>query len=56
MGCMQFVRGMAVGMALGAVMGMVAAPKKKMTGKKMFTRLLRSVSDAIEDVTEAVGL
>lgn len=56
MSCMQFIRGMIVGLAVGSALTMAATPKKKLCGKKMLTKVLRSVTDAIDDVTEAIGL
>jgi len=56
MNCMQFARGVAVGMAVGSALTMLCAPKKRMNGKKMFARVLRAAGDAFDDVTDALGL
>ena len=52
--CADFVKGMGVGMALGAALGMMLMPKKrKMSG--MMTRVLRSAEDVVDVLSDALG-
>lgn len=49
-----FIRGMAVGVAAGAVIGMVAMPKKKNHGKKMVGKALKTAGELIDGVSGAM--
>ena len=49
-----FMRGVAVGVAAGAVIGMVAMPKKKNHGKKMVGKALKTAGELIDNVSGAM--
>ena len=50
---MSFFKGIGVGMAVGSVVGMIAAPKKK---SMAIGKALRSIGDVVDNVTSAIGL
>ena len=50
---MSFVKGMGIGMAAGAAVGMLVAPKKQ---KLTIGKALRSVGDVVDSVTGAIGM
>ena len=50
---MSFFKGMAAGIAVGSVLGMVAAPKRR---KLRFGKALRTVGNAVDTVAGSIGL
>ena len=49
-----FMRGVAMGVAAGAVIGMIAMPKKKKHGKKMVGKALKTAGELIDNVSGAM--
>lgn len=53
----EFMRGMGLGMAAGAALGMALAPKKKKTNlKKAAGRAIKSVGEVVENITDAMDM
>jgi len=54
---MSFVKGMCVGLVVGAGAGMLMemSPSRKKCGKRMFGKAVKNVGQIIEDVTDALG-
>ena len=52
---MYFLKGMGVGLVVGACVGMCIAPDKR-KGKKMATKALRTLSDLVDEFSEAMGI
>ena len=50
---MSFVKGIGVGMVVGAAAGMLAMPKKQ---KFTIGKALRSVGDVVDSVAGAIGM
>ena len=50
---MSFVKGMGIGVVVGAAAGMLAMPKKQ---KLTIGRALRSVGDVVDSITGAIGM
>lgn len=51
---MSFIKGMGIGVAVGGVVGMVAAPKKR--SKSSIGKALKNVGTAVESVANSIGL
>ncbi len=51
---MSFIKGMGVGLAVGSMVGMVAAPKKQKSST--IGKAIRSVGDVVENVANTIGL
>ena len=49
---MSFVKGIGVGMAMGAAVGMIASPKKKSS----IGKTLKSMSSVVDGVVTTLGL
>ena len=54
MSSMDFLRGLGVGMAAGAAIGMVLAPSKPRK-KSLTGRMLKTAGDVVEGISEAMG-
>ena len=54
-GCGRFFAGMAVGLAAGPAIGMTMAPSRWEI-KRAAHRAAKSVSDAVETLTDAMGM
>lgn len=50
---MSFVKGMGVGVVVGAAAGMIAMPKKQ---KLTVGKALRSVGDVVDSIVGAIGM
>ncbi len=50
---MSFVKGMSIGMAAGAAIGMLVMPKKQ---KSTVGKALRSVGNVVDSVAGAIGM
>ncbi len=50
---MSFIKGMGVGVVVGAAAGIIAMPKKQ---KLTVGRALRSVGDVVDTVVSAIGM
>jgi len=56
MGKQGFLRGMGLGMAAGAAIGIALAPKKKRTLKRAAGKVLRSAGEAAENLSSAIEM
>ncbi len=52
---MTFLKGMGAGLIVGACVGMCCAPDKR-KGKKMATKALRTLSDLVDEFSDAMGM
>ena len=50
---MSFIKGMGIGVVVGAAAGMIAMPKKQ---KLTIGKALRSVGDMVDSVAGAIGM
>ena len=50
---MSFLKGMGIGAAVGAAVGMMASPKKS---KPMLGKALKSMGDVVDNVAGTLGL
>ncbi len=50
---MSFIKGMGVGLMVGSMVGMVAAPKKK---KINLSKAIKSMGDVVDSVAGTLGL
>ncbi len=50
---MSFVKGMGVGLMVGSMVGMIAAPRKK---KFNIGKALKSMGDVVDNVADTIGL
>ena len=50
---MSFIKGMGIGVVVGAAAGMIAMPKKQ---KMTIGKALRSVGDMVDSVVGAIGM
>ncbi len=50
---MSFVKGMGIGLMVGSMVGMIAAPRKK---KFNIGKALKSMGDAVDSVASTIGL
>ena len=51
----DFFKGMGLGAAAGAAIGMIVVPKKK-SPKCVAGKALKSAGDLVENITDAIGL
>ena len=51
---MSFIKGIGVGVMVGSVVGMAAAPKKNKAGK--IGKAIKSVGDVVESVAGSIGI
>lgn len=51
---MNLLKGIGLGMAMGAGVGMLFAPQKK-SAKRTVSKALRAIGDVLEDVETALG-
>ena len=49
----SFIKGMGIGLMVGSVVGMVAAPKKK---KMNIGKTIKSMGDVVDSVASTLGL
>lgn len=54
MNSMNFLKGVGLGLVIGAAAGMAATPKKK--GGNVIGKTLKTMGDAISDVVDTMGL
>lgn len=53
----NFLRGMGMGLAVGAAVGMVMTPKRKHMMKKTAAgKAIRAVTDVMDELTDSMGL
>ena len=52
----QFLKGVGIGMAAGAALGMAMAPKKKTNLKKAAGRAIKTVGEVVENISAAIAM
>ncbi len=52
----KFWGGMGMGLAVGAALGMTVAGQKKKHGKGAVGKAMKTISSAVEDVVDTLGL
>lgn len=49
-----FMRGIAIGAAAGAVIGILAVPKKKYCGKRMVGKALKAAGELVDNISGSI--
>ncbi len=52
----QFLRGMGVGVAVGAAISMAVTPRAKSMRKSPAGKAIKAVSEVMDNITDAMGL
>lgn len=52
----QFLRGMGIGVAVGAALSMAMAPKQRRMGKSNASKAIRAASQVAEHIVDSMGL
>lgn len=53
--CADFIKGLGIGMAVGAAVGMMAMPKKRSMSGTM-NRALKAAEDVVDVIADVLGL
>ena len=55
MNSMDFIKGIGIGAAAGAAIGMIVSPRKR-NGKTMVGKALKAAGEIVDNVTDAMGV
>ena len=53
---MKFLRGMGLGVAVGAAIGVACAPKGKSFKRSTAGKAIKAITDVVENISDAMGL